>query len=79
MGLHASCPTDGTPAVPLREATTSRSAKEDDAQLKNKRGSQSEPPLAQVRLERSDVSGDFHSYGNDLGFGFGPRHDMRSA
>jgi hypothetical protein len=46
---------------------------------KNERGSQREPPLAQVRLKRSDVSSDFHGYGNDLGFGLDPGHDVRSA
>jgi hypothetical protein len=34
MRLHASCPTGGTPTVPLRKATTRRGTKEKDAHAK---------------------------------------------
>jgi hypothetical protein len=43
------------------------------------KGPQKRALLPQIRLERCDVSSDFHGDGNDFGFGLGPGHDVRSA
>jgi hypothetical protein len=79
MRLRASCATGGAPAVPLRKATTSRSTEKDDAQTGKNEGPAKASPLAQVELQRGDVSGHFHGYGDDFGFGLGPGHDVLSA
>lgn len=64
----------GAPAVPLREAPTSRSSQKDDAQTEKPKGSQPASPSFQLGLERRHVGGDFHSNGDHFGFGLGPGH-----